>query len=85
MNNFSSLHGDIFCNDCKELIEGIRYMCLDCEDFDMCASCEEDLLTRSRHYGGKHLFAKIYNSLNMGGEEFLDNYRLSNESEDSDY
>lgn len=48
-------HRGIGCENCGQMpIEGIRWHCLNCADFDVCASCEAHL----RH-PKTHVFAKI--------------------------
>ena len=47
------LHNHIICDDCgKKYIEGIRYKCAICHDFDLCEKCE----AKSDH---PHPFLKI--------------------------
>ena len=46
LKNFQKkvIHKNIFCDICKnnkKFIEGIRYKCLICEDFDLCQNCEK--------------------------------------------
>lgn len=45
------------CNACgKEITrDTVRYHCLDCPDYDLCAVCEE----KDVHEGGKHVLAKM--------------------------
>ncbi|KAG4076820.1 hypothetical protein HA402_009166 [Bradysia odoriphaga] len=33
-------HEDSFCGICKNEIYGFRYICFDCDDFNMCMDCE---------------------------------------------
>lgn len=35
------LHPHILCDICDNIVKGIRYQCLACEDFDMCENCEK--------------------------------------------
>jgi predicted amidophosphoribosyltransferase len=54
----SGRHPDIICDGCKQDIIDVRYVCLDCVDFDLCELCEE----KQEHAENKHVFAKIRNS-----------------------
>ncbi|KAF2172158.1 hypothetical protein M409DRAFT_62933 [Zasmidium cellare ATCC 36951] len=48
-------HRGIRCEECSEMpIRGIRYHCLNCPDYDLCASCEQ----HTEHVK-THVFAKI--------------------------
>lgn len=48
-------HRGIRCEECSEMpIRGVRYHCLNCPDFDLCASCEQ----HTEHVK-THVFAKI--------------------------
>merc|ERR1712137_1535251 len=44
------------CDNCDQIITGIRYKCLHCPDFDFCESCEGP---ESGH-DETHVFAKMY-------------------------
>lgn len=43
-----------FCDNCGEVICGIRYKCVNCSDYDLCAACEAQNVHNSTH-----LFLKI--------------------------
>lgn len=75
MSTIIDKHFDIYCNECKDVILDVRYMCLDCEDYDLCEICEDDPDIRQLHHDGLHLQAKVYNSKRIGGEEILNQYR----------
>ncbi|KAK4508183.1 hypothetical protein PRZ48_001921 [Zasmidium cellare] len=48
-------HRGIRCEECSEMpIRGVRYHCLNCPDYDLCASCEQ----HTEHVK-THVFAKI--------------------------
>eukprot|EP01129_Flabellula_baltica_P009634 TRINITY_DN3960_c0_g1_i1.p1 TRINITY_DN3960_c0_g1~~TRINITY_DN3960_c0_g1_i1.p1 ORF type:complete len:126 (+),score=10.91 TRINITY_DN3960_c0_g1_i1:36-380(+) len=58
-----SIHPNIFCDGCRNPMGcGIRYKCLQCADYDLCANCEESEHMRNGHYSGSHLFAKVRDS-----------------------
>lgn len=46
------------CDSCKTMIQGIRYWCLNCKNYDLCSNCEEKNLSENFHEQ-KHIFAKI--------------------------
>lgn len=48
------MHKTVLCDDCgDEIMRGFRFKCLDCPDFELCASCE----TTNFHSG--HLIARF--------------------------
>ncbi|ELR19828.1 EF hand domain containing protein [Acanthamoeba castellanii str. Neff] len=49
-----TVHRGIICGDCGDIIRGIRYMCANCADFDLCETCE----AKESHYK-THVFLKI--------------------------
>lgn len=54
-------HPNIRCDACGTAIVQVRYACLDCPDYDLCASCE-DGPALGKHAQGKHVFAKVRDS-----------------------
>jgi len=51
-------HFGIICDNCnKKDFKGIRYKCLDCDDYDNCEKCHKD----NKHIEG-HKFEPIYRS-----------------------
>ena len=34
------IHKDIYCNECKNIMIGIRYKCCICHDYNLCEKCE---------------------------------------------
>jgi len=55
----------IMCDFCGEGISGIRYKCINCNQYNLCAGCEGQTGSYNAmdsHYKG-HLFAKIYHPL----------------------
>jgi len=56
-------HLGVICSNCEApLGDGVRYMCLDCQSFDLCADCESDPWALGSHFKGEHIFAKIRDS-----------------------
>jgi len=53
------VHGAI-CDHCEQQIHGIRYKCVNCNDFDLCDRCES-----LRPHDHEHLFLKIYEPLSV--------------------
>ena len=67
-------HPGIRCDECQAAIgDGVRYVCLDCPDYDLCDACE------GRHPGthanGTHVFAKLRDTRAVGGSVIVDTYR----------
>ena len=50
MSNLKIVHDGIKCNNCgEENIEGIRYKCTVCPDFNLCQKCETEAIHPPRH------------------------------------
>ncbi|GIY77382.1 hypothetical protein CDAR_448092 [Caerostris darwini] len=49
------IHTGIFCDNCDQLIHGIRYKCGNCSDFDLCQECE----SLPNIHNKNHIFLKI--------------------------
>ena len=39
-NKIHIIHKGVNCNECKNIIEGIRYKCCICPDYNLCEKCE---------------------------------------------
>lgn len=56
---FKTIHTGVFCNVCnKQSIQGFRYKCLFCKDFDLCEDCE----SKSNLHDITHPLIKIRDS-----------------------
>ncbi len=60
--NNNIIHYDINCSKCKQLIEGIRYKCSFCVNYNLCSKCEES----NEH---EHDFFKIKKNENKQREK----------------
>ena len=60
--NNNIIHYDINCSNCKQLIEGIRYKCSVCDNYNLCSKCEES----NEH---EHDFFKIKKNENKKKEK----------------
>jgi len=68
-------HPGVNCDGCNHPVgDKIRYKCLDCADFDLCATCEGNTIA-NHHFDGKHLFAKIRDSTAIGGTDAVNAYK----------
>jgi len=50
------------CDYCSKHIEGIRYKCLQCPDYDLCENCES-VNCKNKFHDEDHVFAKIVKPL----------------------
>jgi hypothetical protein len=58
------IHYGIICDGCnKKDIEGIRYKCMVCPDFDYCEKCEALYAEKHRHPFLKMRKPQVYNNI----------------------
>lgn len=48
-----AIHDGTKCDDCENNVVGLRFKCIDCQDFDLCTYCEP----KNAH--GGHLLVRI--------------------------
>lgn len=51
------VHANVVCNQCDDIIVGVRHKCLDCLNFDLCGDCVAQGAKRTHH--GRHQFLEI--------------------------
>jgi len=64
--NDGIVHRHVYCDHCNRDICGVRYKCLQCANYDLCADCER--LTPSVHHP-YHTFAKVRHLLSDADED----------------
>ena len=40
MRKTETEHAGVKCGSCQKPLKGVRYMCLECDNFDLCGECE---------------------------------------------
>jgi len=61
------------CNNCSDMIEGVRYKCPVCPDFDFCETCEDTVQHPHAFIKlkpGKYLGNPIENFINQASQNF---------------
>lgn len=56
---FLEANGRYRCDACYELIVGMRYHCVECDDFDLCESCAVEEGGAAAHLGNGHHFLAL--------------------------
>ena len=70
-NNFSEIHKNIICNGCyKKDFEGIRYICAECKNYNLCQECGRNFMKIQTH-PRDHTLIRINKAIN---EENLFDY-----------
>lgn len=66
-----------FCDRCKQTIVGLRWKCLDCDDFDFCNACHSVANGKEEigKHSASHCFAKIEQTSNYQ-QDFLQQKEL---------
>ncbi|KAI8496314.1 Next to BRCA1 protein 1 protein [Branchiostoma belcheri] len=48
------VHAGIICDQCEQIIVGVRYKCANCSDYDLCEGCEQ-----AHEHNPNHVFLKM--------------------------
>ena len=65
-------HNNIICSNCfKKDFNGKRFICSECDDYNLCQNCEEILLEKEIHHR-EHVFIQINKKL----DEDISKYRI---------
>jgi len=79
------VYHEAYCNNCGKDIYNIRYKCGNCDDFDLCESCEELWSTDLSIHNEEHIFLKIYRPISTKyTQSFLNNLYEDSEDETSE-
>ena len=76
-------HEDILCNNCfKTPIQGKRFICAECNNYNLCQDCEK-LLYKNQIHDRKHIFIQVNKPL-LGNENNVLNYNnmISNNNQE---
>jgi hypothetical protein len=66
-------HNNITCNNCfKQNFVGLRFICSECNKFNLCENCESMRVMNKIEHDPNHLFIQIKNPIN------IDNYKFNN-------
>lgn len=52
------VHANVICSNCKKTVTGIRYMCAECDEFNLCCDCEKFRIVRKMHMEHTLIMAK---------------------------
>jgi len=69
------------CDYCSRHIEGFRYKCLKCDDYDLCETCEA-LNIKNKFHDESHVFAKIIKPASGPSADDLSKYRSACEQQE---
>ncbi len=62
----SSIHKNIICTNCfKKNFSGKRYICCECDNFNLCGDCEELHTKNLIEHNLNHIFIKINKPINI--------------------
>jgi hypothetical protein len=78
----TDFHPGVFCSSCREPVACLRYLCLNCANYNLCESCEAvsyevccspsvsfTFSQQLSHFKGTHSFAKIRDSRTLTKEQ----------------
>ena len=59
-------HSNLICSNCfKTNFEGYRYICCECDNFNLCADCEEKKCQNYIYHNSNHVFLRIYEPIDL--------------------
>jgi hypothetical protein len=59
-------HSNLICSNCfKTNFEGYRYICCECDNFNLCEDCEEKKCQNYIYHNSNHVFLRIYEPIDL--------------------
>ena len=69
----NACHNNVTCNNCfKQNFIGLRFICTECNKFNLCENCESLRVMKKIEHNPNHLFIQIAHPIN------IDNYTFNN-------
>ena len=64
-------HSNIICSNCfKTNFEGYRYICCECDNFNLCEDCENKKCQNYIFHNSNHIFIRIYEPIDLDSNKY---------------
>ena len=71
MNINNEIHYNVICSNCFKInFTGIRFLCCECANFNLCQECEELKYNKYIRHDANHIFLRINNPIDIDIKKF---------------
>ena len=75
-------HNNVICNNCfKKNFVGLRFVCSECNNFNLCENCETKLIMSKIQHNPNHLFIQIAKSIEIENNIYEFNNKIQKKNQ----